>query len=559
MWPTSPEKRDSLLHSASHIRKALLGFLSVSSIGFLWAWRFCGYKTGLLFGNASGTNAQMTPSYLVDSILACITILALPPLLARMSLRGKRMLTIGGAITMSVGTLLTGFATMHGMLSGIVLGGVLSGLGSGVLYVLSGLTYVYETTDRLETVVPLNMVWALPGLFVAPILAGTPGGIVFVAALPLSAGAIIWHGLPRLETAQLPTDMSEMPHLSRRFIATILVCTALFEIAACSRVVSPLIASVTELFGSFAQYYQVVSVITFATLIPASLLLITSSKRFNILSTFRHMVPLLIIAAITNLSVVPSSIQLAGAFVNAFANTYLTLTLYIWSFGLAKRGALSPRWSFSLYMGVMVGGITLGNVVGLLVPTDLPADGTSHIHIFILISLFALVLMILPEKPRAKQTGEPNATAKMPARCTISTSPTATSADMANATSTSTIQTAATGTPDLAPAGTTAPLGKPGNGTTTKNATCSVSGIPEMTAMEEGSSDADRFTALALAHGLTSREIEICLLLAQGRSRPYIREKLVISKSTVDTHARHAYAKLGIHSNQELIDLFESR
>ena len=99
MWPTSPEKRDSLLHSASHIRKALLGFLSVSSIGFLWAWRFCGYKTGLLFGNASGTNAQMTPSYLVDSILACITILALPPLLARMSLRGKRMLTIGGAIT----------------------------------------------------------------------------------------------------------------------------------------------------------------------------------------------------------------------------------------------------------------------------------------------------------------------------------------------------------------------------------------------------------------------------------------------------------------------------
>lgn len=69
---------------------------------------------------------------------------------------------------------------------------------------------------------------------------------------------------------------------------------------------------------------------------------------------------------------------------------------------------------------------------------------------------------------------------------------------------------------------------------------------------------AERFVVLAQERGLTSREIEICLLLAQGRSRPYIREKLVISKSTVDTHARHAYAKLGIHSNQELIDLLEN-
>lgn len=530
-----------------------MGFVAVSSIGFLWAWRYCGYKTGLLFGNASGTNVQMTPSYLVDSMIACITILVLPVVLGRLSLRDKRALTAFGAATMSLGTLLSGFATIEGALGSIMISGALTGLGSGILYVLSGLGYVYETTDRLETIVPLNMVWVLPGIFIAPLLAGTPGGIVFVALLPVCAGAIIWCGLPRLEAAQLPTDMNEMPCPSRRFIVAILACTALFEIAACSRVASPLIASVTGIFGSYAHYYQVVSLITFAILIPASLLLIASSRRVNILTTFRRMMPLLIIAAITNLPTIPPSVQLAGAFVNAFANTFLTLNLYIWAFGLAKRGVIGPNWSFSLYMGVMIGGISLGNVVGLLVPTGLPIDTTSHIHIFIMVTLFALVLMILPERPHQKEAREATSvgrleatSAPMGARFPVG--------DVAGCTATALKTTTPTkvigaptmaGTPSLteAPNAASVPLAEETRSTV----------VPE-----EPLSDVERFTAVAHNCGLTSRELEICLLLAQGRSRPYIREKLVISKSTVDTHARHAYAKLGIHSNQELIDLFSS-
>ena len=113
---------------------------------------------------------------------------------------------------MSSGTLISGFSMARGTLVGVAAGGVASGIGSGILYVLSGLGYVYETTDRLETIVPLNMVWALLGAFAAPFLGGTPAGIVFVALLPLCAGAIIWHGLPHLEHAQLPTDMNEMPY-----------------------------------------------------------------------------------------------------------------------------------------------------------------------------------------------------------------------------------------------------------------------------------------------------------------------------------------------------------
>lgn len=56
-------------------------------------------------------------------------------------------------------------------------------------------------------------------------------------------------------------------------------------------------------------------------------------------------------------------------------------------------------------------------------------------------------------------------------------------------------------------------------------------------------------------YGLTPRESEIVSLLAQGRSRTYIRELLYISKGTVDTHAYHAYAKLGIKTKDDLMKL----
>ncbi len=56
---------------------------------------------------------------------------------------------------------------------------------------------------------------------------------------------------------------------------------------------------------------------------------------------------------------------------------------------------------------------------------------------------------------------------------------------------------------------------------------------------------------------LTQRELDIARLLAQGRSKSVIGDKLCLSESTVRTHARHLYAKLDVHSRQQLIDLLE--
>ena len=63
--------------------------------------------------------------------------------------------------------------------------------------------------------------------------------------------------------------------------------------------------------------------------------------------------------------------------------------------------------------------------------------------------------------------------------------------------------------------------------------------------------------AVAKRFGLTSREEDVLALLARGRTSPVIQKKLTVSHNTVKSHVRHIYAKLGVHSQQELIDLVD--
>lgn len=71
---------------------------------------------------------------------------------------------------------------------------------------------------------------------------------------------------------------------------------------------------------------------------------------------------------------------------------------------------------------------------------------------------------------------------------------------------------------------------------------------------EAGGESADPLEQLAADSALSARETEIFLLLARGRTIPYIAERLGIADSTVTTHARSIYKKTGVHTRQELID-----
>jgi DNA-binding CsgD family transcriptional regulator len=70
--------------------------------------------------------------------------------------------------------------------------------------------------------------------------------------------------------------------------------------------------------------------------------------------------------------------------------------------------------------------------------------------------------------------------------------------------------------------------------------------------LERASSE--RVTALRLeAHGVTAREAEIAMLIAQGLTNPEIAERLVLSPYTVQDHIKSLFEKTGVASRQELV------
>ena len=67
----------------------------------------------------------------------------------------------------------------------------------------------------------------------------------------------------------------------------------------------------------------------------------------------------------------------------------------------------------------------------------------------------------------------------------------------------------------------------------------------------------ESISGLADRFALTPRESEAMALLARGHGAQSIQEHMGISLNTVKMHIRNVYAKLGVHSRQELIDLVE--
>lgn len=67
----------------------------------------------------------------------------------------------------------------------------------------------------------------------------------------------------------------------------------------------------------------------------------------------------------------------------------------------------------------------------------------------------------------------------------------------------------------------------------------------------------DALAQLKKTFGLSNRECEVIEEFAAGRSARYIADTFTLSEHTVKTHLRHAYAKMDVHSRQELLDLIQ--
>ena len=64
--------------------------------------------------------------------------------------------------------------------------------------------------------------------------------------------------------------------------------------------------------------------------------------------------------------------------------------------------------------------------------------------------------------------------------------------------------------------------------------------------------DEDSISRLIATFGLTHREAEVALLMAQGQSKAAIAEAFVLSENTVRGYVKNAYAKMNVHNKREL-------
>jgi len=69
-----------------------------------------------------------------------------------------------------------------------------------------------------------------------------------------------------------------------------------------------------------------------------------------------------------------------------------------------------------------------------------------------------------------------------------------------------------------------------------------------------GSSDSDaRANQLGSDVGLTTREVEVLALIAQGLANHEIASRLFLSINSVKTYIRTAYRKIGVRSRSEAV------
>lgn len=66
-----------------------------------------------------------------------------------------------------------------------------------------------------------------------------------------------------------------------------------------------------------------------------------------------------------------------------------------------------------------------------------------------------------------------------------------------------------------------------------------------------------RCQAIADAYQLTDRETEVLTCLSEGWSIPAAAQRLMVSQDTVRTHVKHIYAKIGIHSRDDLVEIIK--
>ena len=445
-----------------------------------------------------------------------------------------------------------------------VTGGLCCGAGLSLLGILWGSRFSYCDEEHIESTVPLSFVISFVVYFVLLAVKG-PLFMVVDAVLPVVSTWIVFRprcgrsvsadgeALRALAHAGLRRQLS---HLGSLFVLYFLIWfqIALFRVAS-----SPMT------YGGRFMHYLVPFSIAAVLAIVAFLTCMRRTRFLNFTFLYRWSVPLMIIGCgllLIDLGL-PEQHSVAYA-VNFIAMFGVQMCVWVVATKYVRRIGVSP---FILFGGLFAAeGLGIALALTLSLPLfDAGAPALANLTL-IATGAVALIAMLVGFNPRwlflsdavRRFTDAEFAMSPQRSACSgcVGTCPDASIVGGVAVGANAAFASAAEGGAPAAASGMDAAGDAADEGGLLAVGSASGSGLAvPLSAGEELASIFEKTAEeLQSRYGLTERETQIAALLLSGRSRPFIRDELVISLNTVHAHARNIYSKCGVHSQQEFMD-----
>lgn len=466
--------------------------------GLIYAWGICLWDIPLP-ASANASALQTDPAWFLSALLTPLACLAVALVGQRRELSSLPGITIAAPLLCSIGSIaLIGCGYASGWAHGLctLIAGVGTGLGPAFLVILWGCLFARISTSIVETMIPASFVATLLGALIIPELPPLLAGLI-VTLLPIAAGLLLALSRRSLDTGAIPPeDSADIKPLAVGPFAVVRMVVAVFVLytLGCA---APAMSSAS--LSTTIDAYATVLGMLFA--VALSVCIVLFAHRVNVAALYRWIT----VPFVVGLVIIPLPSEAAAFMARILLNTVFTgieIISMLYFIRLSQRTSLSTSFYVGLGAGAAYGGVFVGYSMtdalqGLAADTANAAFGC-----LVMLGLFSLTSLLAPRHDAALEES-------------------------------------------------TAPREEGDSEKAVEGAPVATSYASEVDAVIEHRS------TVAKSFGLSARETEIFLLLAQGRSRPYIRDSLYLSKNTVATHIRHIYEKLGIHSQQELIDLVE--
>lgn len=524
-------------------------------IGFIWAWIYGAFETSAVYPDRTGVGINADGSWIVSATVVVAAMFATGFYLSRRPGPPPASLAPLSAGAATLGTLLSALAPPGIGAVSLVLSGILTGFGTGALYVLWGQALVQLDTESAEVAIPASSLIMFGGTLVLPYLPGFVG-LIATASLPLLSGICLgltyrdvlplWHD----ERGNAASDPSPARNARTAGNACVAGNAPLAGGGARKAVaVAPVPASIIRIsILAFLSYFAIgcrgvlqtdtdAPFIVFGLDLPTLIgsaggialvvcfVFFAARPRFDAL--FRLVAPM-VTGAIILLPWADLWALFLTSSLASLADVMLTIATVLFVVDAARRGLVNGALGVGVTQGSLQFGVLLGNVAGRALGNALPTLPSGLFSVSLgLAAFFALSWLFFPAEREMAHGNPPAEVGNVAAGDGVS---------------------ARAGSGSIGASDASAEVG---------DASAAASEQVDAPGFAQEGSIERACDRLAAEYGLSGREREILGYLARGRSQPYIREELVLSKNTVATHVKHIYQKLDVHSRQELLDLFE--